>query len=315
MSLLPKIVVIAGPTGVGKTDFAVHLAQKLRAEIVGADSMQIYREMEIGTAKPTPAEREAVRHHMVDIVPPDHSFDAADYAREADRVIQYLHERSILPLVVGGTGLYIKALLLGLFDTPKPDEALRERLRTEARQKGGESLHRRLQNLDPEAAARIHPNDTMRLVRALEIAELTGRPLSQHHAGHGFSRPRFDTLKIGLTLPREILYARIDRRVEQMVADGLEEEVRSLLARGYAPELKSMQALGYRHMVAFLQGRVDRTETERTLKRDHRHYAKRQLTWFKADPEFHWLSPAEAPNALELISTFTKNTIPHSLDR
>jgi tRNA dimethylallyltransferase len=303
-SELPKIVVICGPTGVGKTGFAIALAQHLGAEIVGADSMQIYRWMDIGTAKPTPAEQAAVRHHMVDIIPPDWNFDAADYARQADEIVHRIARQSVLPLVVGGTGLYIKALLFGLFETQKPDEAVRERLRAQARQQGGAALHDRLQARDPQSAARIHPNDTFRVIRALEVLELTGRPLSQHLDDHGFARPRFDALKIGLSLPRDQLYARIERRVAQMLSEGLEDEVRGLLARGFSPELKSMQSLGYRHMIDHLAGRTDCEETMRLLRRDHRRYAKRQLTWFRADPQIHWLEPGGHAAALDLITAF-----------
>jgi tRNA dimethylallyltransferase len=303
---LPKIVVVCGPTGVGKTGFAIALARRLGAEIVGADSMQVYRCMDIGTAKPTPSEQAAIRHHMVGIISPDRPFDAADYARTADPIVRNLSSRAVLPLVVGGTGLYIKALLFGLFEARKPDKAIRERLHTQAARQGGVILHARLRALDPETAARLHPNDTLRIVRALEIIESTGRPLSQHQAEHGFARPRFDSLKIGLTLPREELYARIDRRVEQMLAEGLEGEVRGLLSQGFSPELKSMQSLGYRHMTNYLAGLTDRVETVRLLKRDHRRYAKRQLTWFRADPQIHWLDPADTEAAVALISGFVR---------
>ena len=305
---LPKLVVICGPTGVGKTGFAVELARHLPAEIVGADSMQIYRLLTIGTAKPNPLERAAVRHHLVDVVSPDQPFDAADYARLADPIVRDIVGRGSVPLVVGGTGLYIKALLFGLFESVKPEPTVRERLRSQAALQGSAALHDLLRSRDPQAAGRIHPNDALRIVRALEVMELTGRPLSQHHSEHGFARPRFNALKIGLTLPREQLYGRIDRRVEQMLAEGLEQEVRDLLSLGFSPELKAMQSLGYRHMIDHLSGRTDREETERLLKRDHRRYAKRQLTWFRADPDIHWLEPVDHAAALNLIAAFLAGT-------
>ena len=304
LTALPKIVVICGPTGVGKTGFAIELARHFTAEIVGADSMQIYRRMDIGTAKPTVAEQAAVRHHLVDFLEPDQPFDAAAYAREADRILTVLRAADILPLVVGGTGLYIKALLFGLFDNQPANPALRRRLKHLAEQKGSEHLHSLLVQKDPGAAGRIHPNDTYRVARALEIIENTGQPLSDLHAGQGFTHPRYNALRIGLTLPREQLYRRIDQRVDLMLEQGLEQEVRILLEQGIDPALKSMQSLGYRHFIAYFDGHTDREETLRLLKRDHRRYAKRQLTWFRADPGVHWLSPGDLPRAVEMIHTF-----------
>lgn len=303
-SALPNIVVICGPTGVGKTGFAIELARRFGAEIVGADSMQIYRRMDIGTAKPTAAEQAAVRHHLVDILEPDQPFDAAAYAREADSILARLEIRGVLPLVVGGTGLYIKALLFGLFGDQPADPALRRRLRDLAGEKGPEHLHRLLSRKDPRAADRIHPNDLYRITRALEIIEHTGHALSDLHTDQGFARPRYHALQIGLTLPREMLYSRIDQRVDLMLNQGLEDEVRNLLDQGFGPDLKSMQSLGYRHFVDYSQGRTDRVETVRLLKRDHRRYAKRQLTWFRADSGVHWLSPDDLPRAEAMIRGF-----------
>ncbi len=303
-SNLHKIVVICGPTGVGKTGFAIALAGHFAAEIIGADSMQIYRFMDIGTAKPTESERSAVPHHLVDVGDPDHPFDAAAYAEQAGQAVQQVTARGNLPLVVGGTGLYIKSLIYGLFNSRPYDPALRRRLQQEAEQKGAGSLHHRLVGRDPKAAARIHPNDTYRLVRALEVLELTGNSIIDHHRGHGFARPRYHALKIGLTLPREQLYARIDQRVDAMIDAGFTAEVRELLARGYGPELKAMQSLGYRHLTDFLQGRLDWAEALRTLKRDHRRYAKRQMTWFGADVSVHWLTPDALPEAVERVRQF-----------
>ena len=287
------MLVVCGPTGVGKTAFGIDLARRIRGRIVGADSMQIYRGMDIGTAKPTAEEQAAVVHYMVDIVDPDQPFDAAAYARRADAVVRQLKAEGVVPVVVGGTGLYIRALVYGLFDAPPADSALRRRLQTQLDQEGAAALHARLAALDPAAAERIHPNDAYRIVRALEVVTETGRPISEHHSRHGFRRPRYDVLTIGLDMPREQLYARIDRRVDAMLAEGLLDEVRGLLARGYDPQLKSMQSLGYRHMVDYIQGRMDWEEAVRTLKRDHRRYAKRQITWFRSDPEVRWMRVGE----------------------
>lgn len=288
----------------GKTRFAIHLAQRIGAQIVGADSMQIYRHLDIGTAKPSPEELAAVRHHLVDCIDPDRPFDAAEYARSADQVVRRLVSDGTVPLVVGGTGLYIKALIYGLFDVPPSDAALRDRLRQEARQCGTAGLHRRLAESDPSGAERIHVNDLARIIRALEVLELTGRPISEQQAAHGFRGARYDALTIGLNLPRDQLYQRIDLRVEAMLAAGLEAEVRRLLGSGLSPSLKAMQALGYRHMTDYVQGRLEYAEMVRTLKRDHRRYAKRQLTWFRADPSVHWLAPDERDRALEMVRAF-----------
>jgi tRNA dimethylallyltransferase len=295
---------------VGKTGFAIALAQRFGAQIVGADSMQIYRHMDIGTAKPTAQERLAVAHHMVDILGPEQPFDAAAFGQQAHQVVQGLLAKGIQPFVVGGTGLYIKALIYGLFENRAvmerraPDTPARQRLKQELADQGAVAMHARLARQDPHAAARIHPNDTFRIVRALEVIELTGQPISDHHRTHGFAQARYQVLTIGVALPRPQLYQRIDQRVEAMLAAGLLEEVRGLLDRGYDPGLKSMQSLGYRHMADFIQGRLSWDEAVRTLKRDHRHYAKRQFTWFKAVPDIHWLSPDQESVAAEKIQDF-----------
>ena len=251
--------------------------------------MQLYRHMDIGTAKPTPGEQAAVTHHMVDIVDPDDHFDAEMYAGMAYTTVLTLTGKGILPFIVGGTGLYIKALIHGLFESLKIDTGIRKRLKKEAEARGGPHLHARLKTVDPAAAARIHANDTYRIVRALEIYETTGRRMSDTQQLHQFKPQRLQAIKIGLHMEREELYQRIDQRVDLMVNRGLLAEVKSLLEAGYSPELKSMKALGYRHMAAFLSKAVDWDEAVRTLKRDTRHYAKRQMTWFKADPEIVWL--------------------------
>ena len=299
-----KIVVVCGPTGIGKTGFAIALARQFNAEIVGADSMQIYRRMDIGTAKPTPEEKAAAPHHLVDVVEPDDTFDAAAYVRMADDIITHLAGRKVLPLVVGGTGLYIKTLVYGLFKGRSTDSTLRRKLMDQAEQAGSAALHARLAGKDPAAAARIHVNDSYRIIRALEIIETTGRPVSDQFERHGFARARYEALQIGLHMPRQALYDRIDKRVDMMVAQGLEAEVRRLLRDGYSPELKSMQSLGYRHMADFIQGRLAWDEALRTLKRDHRRYAKRQMTWFRAVPDIHWLEPGERARAQTMVRDF-----------
>jgi tRNA dimethylallyltransferase len=301
---LPKIVVVCGPTGVGKTRFSIDLARRFDAEIVGADSMQIYRYMDIGTAKPTAREQASVVHHMVDIVDPGHDFDAAVYAQQAHACIDHLVSNGKLPLVVGGTGLYIKSLIYGLSKGADADSTIRRRLQRELSQSGLAGIYAQLVQEDPKAARRIHPNDRYRILRALEVHRTTGRSIYDYHDEHRFRTPRFDALFLGLTMPRERLYERINRRVDDMLAQGLKEEVRQLLDRGYGMQLKSMQSLGYRHMVAHLQEKMPWPETVETLKRDHRRYAKRQLTWFRAHEGVHWFAPHQTEAAVELIDRF-----------
>jgi tRNA dimethylallyltransferase len=286
----PNVVVICGPTGIGKTTVAIELAGSLGGEIVSADSMQIYRFMDIGTAKPTPEEQAAAPHHMIDIVDPDEPFDAARYATLARQAIASIIARQRLPLVVGGTGFYIRALLGGLFDAGASNPKIRRKLLGQAEQEGTEALYERLGTCDPETAAGLHPNDTFRIVRALEVFEITGRPLSVHQQRHGFGDRPYDALIIGLDTDRRHLYERIDQRVDAMMAAGFLEEVKGLLSRGYGQDLKSMQSIGYRHMLDLIGGRCDRQTTLAAMKRDTRRYAKRQLTWFRADPGVVWIA-------------------------
>ena len=299
-----KIVVVCGPTGAGKTGFAIDLAHRLGGEIVGADSMQIYRELDIGTAKPSAAEQAAVPHHMIDIVDPDQDFDAAAYAAMATARIEQIIGRGRLAFVVGGTGLYIKALMYGLFEEAPSDPTIRRQLQRRAETEGNAVLHGQLAAVDPAAAERIHVNDTYRIVRALEVHALTGEPLSGFQRRHGFQTPRFDALEIGISWPRPVLYERINRRVDIMMAQGFLDEVRQLLARGYARDIKSMQSLGYRHLAAVIKDGLPLADALVALKRDHRRYAKRQITWFRASPRIHWLNLTQADAAEELIRAF-----------
>lgn len=282
---------------------AIRLAQELGAEIVSADSLQVYREMNIGTAKPTPEQQAQVRHHLIDVVNPDQDFDAAEYCRRGREIIAGLHSRGIAPLVVGGTGLYIKALLHGLVKEGRQDQVIRRGLRQELAAAGLPPLYARLQRLDPQTAARIHPHDAFRILRALEVITLTGQPLSRWQAAHGFQDRPYRVLKIGLNLPRPELYGRINSRVEEMLGQGLLSEVEALL-NCYDPGLKPFQALGYRHLIAYLRGKLSWETTIDQLQRDTRRYAKRQLTWFKADSEIRWLEPDYWPPARELLREF-----------
>jgi tRNA dimethylallyltransferase len=299
-SVKNKVAVLVGPTAVGKTGVALELARELGAEILNADSLQIYRELDIGTAKPTAGERALVPHHLVDVADPPEPYDAARYSQEGRSVLAALQGRGVMPLVAGGTGLYIRALLSGLFTDGSPDPRIRGLLRQELSDRGLPHLYERLQRLDPASAGRLHPHDTYRILRALEVMEATGEPLSALLQAHQFRDAPYRTLKLGLIRPREELNQRIEARVEAMLAQGWLEEVEGLLSR-YPPDLKPFQALGYRHLIAFLQGRWGWEEAIDLLKRDTRRYAKRQLTWFRGDPEVRWYAPDEIPEMLALL--------------
>lgn len=300
----PGIVVICGPTAIGKTSVAISVAESFAGEIVGADSMQIYRKMDIGTAKPTAEERFRIHHHMIDVAEPDEPFDAARFYREARASVFEILRRGRLPVVAGGTGFYIKALLHGLCDAAPDDPLIRQRLRDEAARRGEAYLYDRLRECDPSAAGKIHPNDIYRILRALEVFDATGLSMTEFRQRHSFSDAPFEALKIGLDLDRQVLYDRINRRVEQMIAEGLLEEVKSLLGQGLSEDLRPMQSLGYRHMIDFLKGRLSWDSAVETLKRDTRRYAKRQLTWFRADPEIFWRNPAGKEEIHSLVRRF-----------
>lgn len=297
----PKVIVICGATGIGKTSVGIELAETLGGEIISADSMQIYRYMDIGTAKPTPAELTQVPHHMIDIVDPDEDYDAVRFARQARDRVAEIAKRSRIPFIVGGTGLYIKALLHGLFQSKPIAAEIRNRLKQEAEENGSQALHERLQKLDPDTAGRLHPNDSYRIIRALETIESTGKSISELHQEHGFEDDPFDALKIGLQMDRQKLYARIDQRVDLMTEAGLVDEVKKLLDMGYTPELKSMQSIGYRHVTEFLHKNLPWDECVRTLKRDTRRFAKRQFTWFGADPQIQWFAPDRLKDIAGLV--------------
>ena len=300
-----KIIVICGPTGIGKTGFAVKLARQFNGQIISADSMQIYRQLDIGTAKPTKEEQALALHHMIDIIEPDMDYDANKFSKEGRSKIDQLLEKKILSFVVGGTGFYIKALLQGLFKPVKANLEVRAQLKRELENNGANALHDRLKKCDPKAALALHPNDTYRVARALEIYLVSGQPITKMQKLHGFDENYYQALKIGLQMDRELLYKRINQRVDQMIKHGFLDEVKTLLQKGYKRDLKSMQSIGYRHLIAFIDKRLSWEEAVTTLKRDTRRYAKRQLTWFKADKEIIWLSPNETTKAGEMINQFT----------
>jgi len=284
----PRIVILLGPTGVGKSKLVIELAEELGGEIISADSMQVYRYMDIGTAKPTLDQQKRVRHHLIDLVTPDQPFHAGLYRILARKTIDQLHKNGKPIWVTGGTGLYIKALIQGLFTHPKIDPNVRIELKQEAEEKGEAFLYHRLKRVDPKTASQLHHHDLFRTIRALEVYDSTGIPISFFREQHRFGERPYLTLKIGLEINREDLYRRIEERVDRMIERGFLHEVRGLMEMGYGPELKPMKSLGYKQMVQFLSKKIGWTEAVRQIKRDTRHYAKRQWTWFQADPEVCW---------------------------
>lgn len=300
----PRLIIITGPTGVGKSATVLALAREFGGEIISADSMQVYRFMDIGTAKPSAEDRARIRHHLIDVVSPDETFNAALYSDQARGIIRELHEDRKTIWVVGGTGLYLRVLTGGLMEGPGSNEDMRSVFRLEIEKYGTGYLHERLKEKDRAAAEKIHPNDVVRLMRALEVIELSGESIVARQREHRFSDRPYECLKIGLMGDRSRLYEKIDRRCDEMVEKGLVGEVESLLARGYSESLKSMQSLGYRHMVGYLKGTLSLGEASERMKRDTRNYAKRQLTWFRADREMVWLRPDETGGIKKRIEAF-----------
>ena len=291
---MTPLLCLVGPTAAGKSQVALLVAPALNAEIVSADSMQIYRGMDIGTAKPTPEERARVPHHLIDLIEADRPYSVAEYQAEAERVIAETHTRGHLAMLVGGSGLYVRAVVDGLdFPIAGPDWQLREALAAEADRIGLEQLHQRLAEVDPAAAQRIQPRDQKRIIRALEVFYQTGRPITEFHQLDQARAPRYNALILGLTMPRPQLYRRIEERVDRMMAQGLLEEVAGLLARGYHEGLTSMKALGYQHLALHLRGEYDLPTAVELFKRDTRRFAKRQLTWFGRDPRVQWIEVQE----------------------
>ncbi|GEJ57190.1 tRNA dimethylallyltransferase [Anaeromyxobacter diazotrophicus] len=291
-----SVLCIAGPTASGKTALAVALARRLGGEIVSADSQQVYRGLDAGTAKPTPEERAAVPHHLLDVAEPGEGMDAARWAALADEAIAGIAARGRLPIVAGGTGLYLRALLRGVAEAPGRDPALRARLEEEAAREGRPALHRRLAEVDPAAAARIGPNDLVRVVRALEIAA-GGRTQTEVFAGHAFAAARYRYRLLALDPPRAELHARIDARVPLLFSRGLLAETAALLAR-HGGRLPAKLPLGYAEAAEVLAGRLEPGEATRRVQVAHRRYARRQVVWLRGEREVEWLAPPVDPDAL-----------------
>jgi tRNA dimethylallyltransferase len=304
-SAKPKLVIILGPTAVGKSALALELAAGVDGEIVNADSQQVYRYMDIGTGKPSASERKSVPHHLIDIVNPDEEFNAALFRRLASEAVEQIQRHKKNALVCGGTGLYLKALTQGLFTGPGQDSEIRRSLEEQIRQRGLGAVYRRLVEIDPTVTATIHPNDRQRIIRAIEVYESTGRPLSQWQKEHSFQEEPFDVLKIGLMRERAELYDRINRRSERMIQDGLLEEVRGLVSRGFGLELKPLRSVGYRQMGAVIENQMTPAEALKEMKQETRRLAKRQLTWFRGDDEIRWFHPEKQTNEIfQTVSEF-----------
>ena len=293
-----QVIVVCGPTATGKTALGIELARRLGGEIVSADSMQVYRRMDIGTAKATPREQAMVPHHMLDVAEPWEDYSVSRYVQEASRVCDGLLARGKIPVIVGGTGLYIDSLLAGrdFAGRQEGDDALRLRLDADYERIGGEAMLERLRAFDPERAAKLHPGDRRRIVRAMEIYQLTGKTITQHDRETQALPPRYQAKTIVLSFAdRADLYARIDRRVEQMVSAGLFDEVEALLKEGLSPACTAMQAIGYKEAVQALEGSISRQEAVERIQLNSRRYAKRQLTWFGRNREARWIRWEKEP--------------------
>ncbi len=288
--MTPNVLVVCGPTATGKTALAVALAQRFHGEVVSADSMQVYRGMDIGTAKPTAQERGGVPHHMMDVADPGEDYSVARYVAQAVPIVDDILARGRLPIIAGGTGLYIDHLIAGRRFPPFPGQgSLRQALQRRAGEEGLPPLWDQLAQVDPETAARLHPNDAKRIIRALEVYLATGKPLSQHNRESRALPNRYTPLTIALSFrERPALWERIDRRVDQMMARGLEREVRGLLAAGVSPQCTAMQAIGYKELAAAIRDGRPVEQGAEEVKLRSRQYAKRQLTWFRRDPQAHW---------------------------
>ncbi len=304
----PHIIVVCGPTASGKTRLGVELARRFHGEVVSADSMQVYRKMDIGTAKPTREERGGVPHHMLDVADPREEYSVARYAREATACVDDILDRGKLPILVGGTGQYIDAVKAGhSFAAFRPDSGVRQALQARAEAEGGQTLWRELEQIDPAAAARIHPNDLKRLIWALEVWRETGKTITQHNLETKTIPPRYLARTIGLKYEnRDDLRRSIDRRVDEMMAGGLFEEVKDLLQAGIPLHCTAMQAIGYKELAAAVLGRVPMDEAVAEVKLRSRQYAKRQLTWFRRDPQIHWINWERNPDFSRALQDSTE---------
>ena len=295
-----NVIVITGPTASGKTEISIKLALKKDAEIVSADSRQIYKYMDIGTAKPTQEELQTVKHHCINIKEPDEFFNAGMYGKVSRKIVQDILKRKKLPVVVGGSGLYIRALTEGIFEGEYRDTAIRNKLKNELNEKGQKELFSRLVNVDPKSAEKIHPHDAKRIIRALEVYELAGEPISDLQI-RSTKKADFTPLFFGLQWPRDILYKRIEERVDAMMEAGFVDEVKNLLNMGYSPDLNSLDSLGYREIISYLKGNCNYSTMVEEIKKNTRRFAKKQLTWFRKDRRITWIDMYECSGTQEVV--------------
>lgn len=286
-----KIIVIVGPTAVGKTYVSIELAKKLGTEIISADSMQIYKGMDVGTAKIKTEEMQGIKHHMIDMINPDDNYSVSDFKTEAEKNIDDMLSRGKTPVIVGGSGLYVNSLIYDLdFSNAKSNEKLRDYYTYYHQEHGEDALYEKLKKIDPESAEKIHKNNVKRVIRALEVYDLTGKKFSETNTDIRKKSSKYDFILIGLSMDRKILYERINQRVDKMIEDGLVEEVKSLLEKGFEKNLISMQAIGYKEIIEFLEGNITFEEAVNILKQNTRHFAKRQFTWFLKDENVKWFN-------------------------
>ncbi len=297
----PSIIVLVGPTGVGKSKIAVSLSTFFPSEIVSADSMQVYKYMNIGTAKPSREERRAVTHHMIGIISPDQYFSAGEYAKMARDKINKIINSGKTPILVGGSGLYIRAVIDGLFSEPMVKETVRKRVRTQLADKGSRYMHEKLAKVDPIAAARIHPNDWRRIIRALEVFFSTGETISSLQSKAKAKSIDCRYCIIGLKTERKNLYGKIESRVDLMFKKGFTGEVRQLIKKGYSQDLLPMRSLGYKEVLEYINGHCSLNEAKVLLKRNTRHFAKRQMTWFNKDSRIKWIETSDADEEIDSI--------------
>ncbi len=289
MSELARIIAVIGPTASGKTEVGLKLARKIDGEIISVDSMQVYRWMNIGTAKPSAQMQAEVPHHLIDILNPDDSYNAGQFAKDADQVIAKLRRQNKPSILLGGTNLYIKALIHGIIPVPEISPEIKRGIQSQLREKGLLFCYQQLQQLDPLGAQQLHPNDVARISRALAVVTETGHSILEYQQQHGFNQERYKVLFIGTHWPRDVLYQRINQRVLLMVEEGLIDEAENLLWRGYSSVLPSMKSIGYKQAVAFLDNQINHAGMITDIQQKSRHYAKKQLTWYRNSPDVHWL--------------------------
>lgn len=307
MNQKKPLIVIVGPTAAGKTSLSIELALEINGEIISADSMQVYKYMDIGTAKPTLEERKGVKHYLIDEVEPDQEFNVAKYKELADKYINEILSKNRLPIMIGGTGLYVDTVINNIqFSETICDWEYRQQLTETAKTKGNEYVHKMLEEVDPDAAARLHPNNLRRIIRALEVYKYTGVPISKHQEESVKKPSPYHTAIIGLTMDRQRLYERINKRIDIMLEQGLIDEVKKLMDMGYTKELTSMKGLGYKEIIDYLNGKTTLDEAIEILKRDTRRYAKRQLTWFRRNENIHWIELTEKTSVKKLVDESKK---------